>query len=948
MEDFDNDGLNNYDELDLGTNPFIADTDEDDLLDGDEVHKYNTNPLNPDTDNDGILDSDELSLGLDPNNNSDADTQVKQIISADELYINRYNDDFQISMEVVASNSVKRFIEQDISKYSGILSNNKSIIGFPISLGYNAGTISEGKITFKLNDSLANNSKHYFKELNLGIERYGIFCYDENVNTIIPLPCEYDTANSSIILDAEYMGDLFLLDYESLMYDLGVSPEIESIESDSSEIVDADEPLMLYSTPTSLELENSYAGTELDAYEEVTVDEIESVIEDGAIIEKENLVLYSATTPKLLAAANTEIANSNSNTSSTARQVDLTLVIDTTGSMGSSIDVVKANLVDLINRLRQENISLYIAIVDYRDITCDGKNSTKLYDFSNLIDDIQANVNNLYPSGGGDTPETAIDGLGRAYNLKYRAGATKFIFLITDTYYKDDNNFGILNMEDMTEKLKAKDIITSVVTYESSYSKYRDLAHLTGGDLILMSGNFSNQMYDVIFRETPKTYILIGNNLTAGYFRIPLKHNGSQDTDGDRLTDSDEVDWDNVNLKSDGTYTLYTWEQLCNKSSKYRSSNINPVFSTLKYQKVLPVLSDPFSEDTDKDYYTDWEEAKADRLVSNPMYIFDRGLSDKDFYNGAEPTEITKDKTSDGKWALTKISQKEGVTEYQVAYNFTRRPREFVEFSLKPESRSFYRFTIDGKKCDFLDVHYFNGKLQTWVTPESDGTYLLESGIEYTIKTYGYSNSEYKFSARQDNWVYAPDGGKWEVIKNASSFSSTPYSEIYISPKLLVEATCKNLPDTEKYEIYECYTPEDIDAVIAKLTYSDPQKTSIKETFTDVCTIGGMTLVIIGLAIPGGKEAGAIYYITVYGGAATTSGGFLVWLSDKINKFENARIEEVIEEGNFSIQCSHFTHIFGNVWDPWETASYIKKIQDGNIGKITNITKDNVISYCGW
>ena len=233
--------------------------------------------------------------------------------------------------------------------------------------------------------------------MNLGIERYGIFCYDENVNTIIPLPCEYDTASSSIILDAEYMGDLFLLDYESLMYDLGVSPEIESIESDSSEIVDTDEPLMLYSTPTSLELENFYAGTELDAYEEVTVDEIESVIEDGAIIEKENLVLYSATTPKLLAAANTEIANSNSNTSSTARQVDLTLVIDTTGSMGSSIDVVKANLVDLINRLRQENISLYIAIVDYRDITCDGKNSTKLYDFSNLIDDIQANVNNLYP-----------------------------------------------------------------------------------------------------------------------------------------------------------------------------------------------------------------------------------------------------------------------------------------------------------------------------------------------------------------------------------------------------------------------------------------------------------------------------------------------------------------------------------------------------------------------
>src|SRR5205823_5114250 len=70
--DADGDGLKNIDEFRLGTNPRVADTDGDGILDGEEVvfgaDGYITNPLLADTDGDGINDGLEIRTGSDPTN----------------------------------------------------------------------------------------------------------------------------------------------------------------------------------------------------------------------------------------------------------------------------------------------------------------------------------------------------------------------------------------------------------------------------------------------------------------------------------------------------------------------------------------------------------------------------------------------------------------------------------------------------------------------------------------------------------------------------------------------------------------------------------------------------------------------------------------------------------------------------------------------------------------
>ena len=60
--DSDYDGLYDRDEMQLGTNRFNIDTDNDGLSDYEEVHIHVTSPLKPDSDNDGLSDYEEVNI----------------------------------------------------------------------------------------------------------------------------------------------------------------------------------------------------------------------------------------------------------------------------------------------------------------------------------------------------------------------------------------------------------------------------------------------------------------------------------------------------------------------------------------------------------------------------------------------------------------------------------------------------------------------------------------------------------------------------------------------------------------------------------------------------------------------------------------------------------------------------------------------------------------------
>lgn len=90
VSDTDDDGLLDKEELSVhDTNPIQADTDSDRLSDGQEVNQYGTDPDNIDTDGDGLKDGSEVfEYESDPNK---ADTDSDGITDSDE--VNMYDTD---------------------------------------------------------------------------------------------------------------------------------------------------------------------------------------------------------------------------------------------------------------------------------------------------------------------------------------------------------------------------------------------------------------------------------------------------------------------------------------------------------------------------------------------------------------------------------------------------------------------------------------------------------------------------------------------------------------------------------------------------------------------------------------------------------------------------------------------------------------------------------------
>jgi Calx-beta domain/Domain of unknown function (DUF4114)/RTX calcium-binding nonapeptide repeat (4 copies) len=136
-------------------------------------------------------------------------------------------------------------------------------------------------------------------------------------------------------------------------------------------------------------------------------------------------------------------------------QTDFALVIDTTGSMGSSIGSVKAQASALIDAVFAGGKNDgRIGVVGFKDTT-NGEPSQVILPFTDQ-DDFAARksaaitaINSITVSGGGDLPETAYDGLRTALNgsmgqWRFGAGALR-IALFTDAAAKDGALAGEVN-----------------------------------------------------------------------------------------------------------------------------------------------------------------------------------------------------------------------------------------------------------------------------------------------------------------------------------------------------------------------------------------------------------------------------------------------------------------------------------------------------------------------
>jgi Lipase (class 3)./Listeria-Bacteroides repeat domain (List_Bact_rpt)./S-layer homology domain. len=616
LEDEDEDGLTNYDEIYVyKTDPTHNDTDRDSLTDYDELFIYGTDPLLYDTDGDGISDKNELDLGLNPLEQysdgvtKDSERTFFQKLSTDNVEESLLSSDKPLKPSIsgfvpdIINNNMS--IEED--KFSDF-NDSRFVIGDVIKINTSYTDFS-ATLSFDYQNLLSHYDSDYINKLAV--------CYWDGTDLQL-----IDTVNSVetklLNVTIQSGGIFFVMDVEEFLNYLGIEIPTKAPESPIAPVS------MMYSSPMMASIDTGENANDVPAewYEEY--------YKKSELEASENEDLIPTSSPSLFSM--TAFSDFSATASSLKGQADIVFVIDTTGSMWGAISNVASNINSFVDTLTTEyNVQVNFALVDYRDITVDGINSTHVVTngLSNWYSDVNKfknAVNNMQVGGGGDTPETAIDGLAMANNLNFRNNVDKFVILVTDADYKINNNYGIKNMTEMASLLANNGINTSVISNVYDKNRYSTLYNSTGGIWANIYGNFSVELLrlaDTIGEKVSDgEWVLLDSFEYVKLNDVVSPYNGT-DSDKDDLLDYEELG----ELK---TVNLTPWiEILCTLNAvPYEEWGGKTTI------QVYDFVSHPLLEDTDFDGIND----KLDKSPKNNS--FDGKLTRYDTIVGIESRDI--------------------------------------------------------------------------------------------------------------------------------------------------------------------------------------------------------------------------------------------------------------------------------------------------------------------
>ena len=222
--DNDKDGLTNKREIELKTDPNSDDTDGDTLKDGDELSKYNTDPLKPDTDGDGINDGDEVLLKLDPTNpvtNGVKDSEhffEQEIPATSKVFsqINTEDNPYTLSMKINCTGYAESNVTASESSYHSAIESDMTV-GKIADISLNETCKSkEIVLYYKINEMKDENAPKRLMKSSLSdsvsesIKKYGIFTFDPEHNTVVPVNTLYDIANGIVYANVNHAGTYYI------------------------------------------------------------------------------------------------------------------------------------------------------------------------------------------------------------------------------------------------------------------------------------------------------------------------------------------------------------------------------------------------------------------------------------------------------------------------------------------------------------------------------------------------------------------------------------------------------------------------------------------------------------------------------------------------------------------------------------------------------------------
>lgn len=217
-EDLDGDGLTVLQELEYGTNNLSEDTDGDGLTDYDEIFIYGTDPLVADTDGDGLRDGDEIKLGLDPlKKDSDGDgipdneEKIEQIL-VEEIECEESGQITQVSVSMKGTGLIDNTTKIENTFGKDVLSSELvGLIGVPVDIE-STSSFDTATIKFRYDEGLLGKTNE---------EDLRIMWYDEENNQYVIMDEEtvLNTEENTLEITTNHFSTYLVVDRQ-MWYDV--------------------------------------------------------------------------------------------------------------------------------------------------------------------------------------------------------------------------------------------------------------------------------------------------------------------------------------------------------------------------------------------------------------------------------------------------------------------------------------------------------------------------------------------------------------------------------------------------------------------------------------------------------------------------------------------------------------------------------------------------------
>ena len=739
-EDFDKDGLNNLREYELGTDPNNADSDSDGLSDSDEVNTYNTDPLKYDTDADGI------SLGLDPNSAStdgvpDSERTFVQHIGADSENLAAVNTDenpFKVSIDITAAGVAANNLVSHESGYSNAIRND-AILGITPEFIYTDGLkVEDVVINFDISESAAANTNGKYTSLSdefVGIKRLNVFKFFEDTNMLLPIETFHDVENNRVYTHVDELGTYCLMDMEVWLEGLDIAPE-EAEANAANEAV----PMLFSAMTYSEEAENT--------------ENVENTEEDQQYID---VVLIAYPNKSLLDETKSELKTTCKSIFEQAEIDNIDARIFFVSFLGNSIETPDGNIYVSNYEEAEEIINRHMGITSALS-----ENSYALYKALNY------SANNCVP--------------------QFRENSDRFCFVIDVCGYpRVDSGIGAIakfNENNVRLSFSYNANNTNILNYNLLSSGACEAAVIGGGRY-----NFEDFIIREIFGEHENEYPIISavgwkrinldEPITEEYFTrsIAIDNDPSlrdgvialnkyADTDKDGLLDLEEIMFRNedgkdlISFDSNGNAVLPNFEDCTgalpqNRKLFYVKNGLLRYADVAKFQdfyklRILPIKSDPTSEDGDNDSVNDMDEVKIEdknplildnvRILNNGKYKTEADVDEylNDVYRVAGSEKLVEYIMEDyydtaSKIDINTISDKWwGV----YCYRLNKYVKEAYTFKIMPAEVHYFRNNLNRAPSSLAELLKINDTKKSWLLLSVNDSvfHMYGTGGEFNVK----------------------------------------------------------------------------------------------------------------------------------------------------------------------------------------------------------------------